>query len=159
MITYPVDVQNDRFTFVKDGITYRHKVWPRADGQQLQNAEAGLVIMHEVNAPLPPFNPATERLDEGVFVDDPANQVTTFTRGVVALTQAELDAIAENTDRDAKRVLVAQAIPTLRQWSIDAAGTTATSGNAVAVLNTILQRLSVFFNRFADLLEVQRIDK
>lgn len=46
------------------------------------------------------------------------------------------------------------AIVTLRQWADDAEATTATAGNAVAVLNVVLDRLGIFFDRFADLLIV-----
>ena len=48
-----------------------------------------------------------------------------------------------------------QAIATLRQWADDAEATTATQGNAVQVLNVVVDRLGVFFDRFADLLEQQ----
>ena len=46
------------------------------------------------------------------------------------------------------------AIATLRQWAADARNTTVTSGNAVAVLGVVVQRLGTFFDRFADLLTV-----
>lgn len=72
-----------------------------------------------------------------------------------AKTQAELDA-DERQEQDAvTRLVLTQAIPTLRQWSDDAEATTATSGNAVNVLNVTLDRLAVFFDRFADLLQNQ----
>lgn len=48
---------------------------------------------------------------------------------------------------------IAAAIPVLRQWANDAETTTATTQNAVAVLNVVLDRLGVFFDNFADLLE------
>ncbi len=59
---------------------------------------------------------------------------------------------------DQKRSNVAQSVTTLRQWAIDAQGTTVTTGNAVATLQTVVDRLGVFFDRFADLIESQRLD-
>jgi hypothetical protein len=50
---------------------------------------------------------------------------------------------------------LATAIDTLRQWADQAESTTVTSGNAVVTLGTVVQRLGVFFDRFADLLERQ----
>jgi hypothetical protein len=52
-----------------------------------------------------------------------------------------------------KRAQVHAAVATLRQWSIDADAVTVTPGNAVATLQTTMDRLSVFFDRFADLIE------
>jgi hypothetical protein len=67
---------------------------------------------------------------------------------------------AEAADLATKRGnLNATAIATLRQWATDARGTTATSGNTVTVLNTMLPRLATFFDKFADLLQVQRLDQ
>lgn len=48
-----------------------------------------------------------------------------------------------------------QAVATLRTWSSQASGTTVTSGNAVATLQTVVTRLGIFFDRFADLLDHQ----
>lgn len=48
-----------------------------------------------------------------------------------------------------------QGIAVLRQWADEAAMTTVTQGNAVAVLNNVVTRLGIFFDRFADLLENQ----
>lgn len=45
------------------------------------------------------------------------------------------------------------AVAVLRQWAADADAVTVTSGNAVATLATVVDRLGVFFDRFADLLE------
>lgn len=65
----------------------------------------------------------------------------------------------KNEAREQKRTTVGNAVATLRQWADDAEATTATSGNAVAVLNTVVDRLGVFFDRFADLIEAQGIDQ
>ncbi len=59
---------------------------------------------------------------------------------------------------DQKAANVSQAVTALRQWATDAQGTTVTSGNAVATLQTVVDRLGVFFDRFADLIESKRLD-
>ena len=72
-----------------------------------------------------------------------------------SLTQEQRDALfAMVAANAAKDLALRQAVATLRQWADDADATTATSGNAVAVLNTMLDRFAVFFDRFADLLVV-----
>ena len=70
-------------------------------------------------------------------------------------TAEELDA----DDRQAKRVAVGQAVTTLRQWADDAAGVNVTNGNNNAVTQTMATRLGVFFDRFADLIEAQYLDR
>lgn len=50
---------------------------------------------------------------------------------------------------------LAAASATLRQWAATADATTATAGNAVAVVNGILDNLAVFYKNFADLLDRQ----
>jgi len=159
MITYPVNTATDRFTFNLGATTRRNQLWPRADGQAIANADPGLIVLQESIAALPVFNPATQRLDSGTWIDTPANQTAVFTFTAIALTAEELAVNADNADRAAKRLLVKNAIPTLRQWAIDARAVTVTSGNAVATLQTIVNRLATFFDRFADLLEVQRMDR
>lgn len=57
--------------------------------------------------------------------------------------------------REERAFVLTQAVPTLRQWAADAEATTATNTNAVQVLNVVIDRLGVFFDRFADLLENQ----
>jgi hypothetical protein len=85
----------------------------------------------------------------GELVWDPATHTTSVDPDWVHpdILLAEYEARALNLN---------QAIPTLREWAADAEATTATSGNAVQVLNVVLDRLGVFFDRFADLLENQR---
>lgn len=60
---------------------------------------------------------------------------------------------AERVAYDERETSLVNAITTLREWADDAESTTVTSGNAVAVLNTVVDRLGIFFDRFADLLE------
>jgi len=59
----------------------------------------------------------------------------------------------EFEDREQKQSNVEQAVDTLRQWAIDSAGTTVTDQNNTAVTQQIVDRLGVFFDRFADLIE------
>lgn len=70
-------------------------------------------------------------------------------------TEGEMAGEAKAAQEAEARFVLTQAVPTLRQWADQAESTTATSGNAVSVLNTTLDRLAVFFDRFADLLEMQ----
>ena len=113
-----------------------------------------------VDTNIPAFNPTTEKL-----VDTNIVTSTTITQAkiVKALTQQEIDdraaLIADNTDREAKRVLVKNAIPTLRQWALDAQSVNVNNGNNNAVTQQLVDRTGIFFDRFADLLEAQRVDK
>lgn len=157
-LTYPVDV-DARFTFKLGELTKRGARWPRADGQALTGAATNLVILREVRAAEPVFDPATERLGPGVWVDDEAAGTATWTRPVLALTSEEIAARAEAADREAKRQELANAIATLRSWSDQAESTTVTSGNAVQTLQVTVNRLGIFFDRFADMLEVQGVDQ
>jgi hypothetical protein len=158
MITYPVS-ESDRFTFKLNGTTKRRVKWTRADGMPINDPEPGLVILKESIAPIPAYNAATHKLNEGEWIDDEANQTATFTFSVVPLSELELSEVAANQDRSNKRVNLSQAIATLRQWSDQAETTTVTNGNAVQTLQLVVNRLGVFFDRFADLLEVQRLDQ
>lgn len=112
----------------------------------------------------PPYDPATQKAPQLVRTVSPDRQTVTLSwADPVAYTQPELDAIAaeqaDRADREAKRTTVGGAVATLRQWSDDAEGVTVTSGNAVATLQVMVDRMGVFFDRFADLLEAQRIDQ
>ena len=71
----------------------------------------------------------------------------------VQLGQAELDALTAEEEQRARRLRLDQAAATLRAWAVDADATTVTAGNAVAVLGVVVDRLAVFFDRFADLLD------
>jgi hypothetical protein len=76
--------------------------------------------------------------------------------GVWQKSASLLAAEAAAADLAAKRTQLTNSVATLRQWADDAESTTATSGNAVAVLNTLLDRLAVFFDHFADMIESRR---
>ncbi len=69
-----------------------------------------------------------------------------------------VDEQIDDEDRQQKGTNVSQAVTTLRQWASDAAGTTVTTGNQVAVLQQVVDRLGTFFDRFADLIESRRLD-
>ena len=69
-----------------------------------------------------------------------------------------VDARIDFEDREQKGTNVSQAIATLRQWSVDAANTTVTKQNEIATLQIVVNRLGVFFDRFADLIESRRLD-
>ena len=72
-----------------------------------------------------------------------------------AKTATELD----NDDRETKRTTVGNSVDTLRQWALDAQSTSVTNGNNNNVTQTMVDRLGVFFDRFADLIEAQRLDQ
>ena len=69
-----------------------------------------------------------------------------------------VDEQIDSDDREQKGTNVSQAVTTLRQWAVDAASTTVTTGNQVVVLQQVVNRLGVFFDRFADLIESRRLD-
>ena len=71
------------------------------------------------------------------------------------LTQAEIDAAADQADRDTKRGNYQGAVATLRTWSEQAETTTVTSGNAVATLQQMVDRSGIMWARLADLIEAE----
>lgn len=104
----------------------------------------------------PTYNTTTEVLERGAVEVVDGRPLRAYT--VRAKTAAELAEDAEVADRNAKRINVANAVATLRQWADDAENTDVTATNAVQVLNVLVGRLGVFFDRFADLIEAQRLD-
>lgn len=106
----------------------------------------------------PQFDPQTQVLTRGeAFLSDPSTPMVMYTiRPKTAdqlATEAEARARAEDLER--KGINVGQAVATLRQWADDADAVTVTTGNAVQVLQVTLDRMGVFFDRFADLIEHQ----
>lgn len=104
------------------------------------------------------------------LVYDPAAQIQVKTLNVLqtkvklvksirALTAEELAVIADDADRKAKMASIGGKVSVLRQWADDAESTTVTSGNAVATLQQVVNRLGKFFDNFADLIEGRRYDK
>lgn len=108
-------------------------------------ADVGILPVVEV---APPNDP--DHVYEPAYTIDGDRAVQSWTQGA--------DISAENAaqaDRDAKMGNVQQAVDTLRQWAVDAAATDVTQGNAVQVLNVVVDRLGVFFDRFADLVQAR----
>ena len=70
----------------------------------------------------------------------------------VARQQAEEAAAAQAAETS---FVLAQAVPTLRLWASQADAHTVTSDNAVATVRKITDNLAIFYDRFADLLEMQ----
>ena len=83
--------------------------------------------------------------------DAPFTEVWTF-------DQALADANAAAATAAANGVNVVQAVAVLRQWAADAAGTNVTNGNNTNVTQTVVDRLGVFFDRFADLIESDKLN-
>lgn len=153
-ITYPIST-NDFFSFrLGTGAWTRNGKWPRADGQPLSGTNVNLQILREVNAALPAYTNTSHKLDNGTWLHNTnANTLTaTFTYAPVVLTAVESNQIS-------KRLVLSNAVTTLRTWSSQAAGTTVTSNNVVSVTQTTITRLGIFFANFADLLEVQRLNQ
>jgi hypothetical protein len=73
-------------------------------------------------------------------------------------TQTELDDQAAAADRLVKQTNYKGAVATLRQWSDDAEATAVTSGNAVAVLQEMVDRSGTMWDRLADLIEAEHGD-
>lgn len=121
--------------------------------------KTGVEVVRIVQVARPAYDSATQKL-VATSIETGSNPVV-LTRdwSIVALTQAELDEIADRNARNAKRTLVANAIPTLRTWATQLEAVTVTSGNAVATLQALIDRQEIFYARFADLLEYQRIDQ
>lgn len=137
----------------------------RLDTQQwvmgLATAPAAMVAAcgyREVLDMRPQYNPATQVLERGqVFLSTPTTPVVAYT--IRDKTAEELAVEADAAAREAKAVNVGRSITWLRQHAETARNATATSGNAVAVLNVVLDDLAVFLDGFADLLEATRMDE
>jgi hypothetical protein len=112
--------------------------------------------------PQPAYDPATHRIERVVTISPDKSSVA-VTWQVIALTAEEIAARAAATadaaDRTAKRTSVGQSVATLRQWATEARATTVTNTNDAAVTQTMVNRLAVFFDRFADLIHAQELDR
>ena len=106
----------------------------------------------------PAYNSTTQYLTRTVTY---AGGIVTVDWIIENKTQQQIDdeaaAAAASAVRTAKQQAVANAIATLRQWALDAEGTTVTNGNNTEVTQQVVDRLGVFFDRFADLVESQGI--
>jgi hypothetical protein len=159
-ITYPVS-STDRFVFYRistQDILRKNVKWPRADGQPINSPDPDIGPAIMVFPAAPAYDPATEKLTQQGVLDAP-NETYTVNWVIVALTAQEQAEYAEQQALNTKLVNLETAIATLRQWALDAQGVTVTSGNAVAVLQQVVDRSGVFYDKFADLLETQRAGK
>ena len=99
------------------------------------------------------FDPSTvgyRRFDGSLVIQE---QRSATSDEIVTVDDYDADVVL-----DQKATNVSQAVTTLRQWATDAAGTTVTTGNQVTVLQQVVDRLGIFFDRFADLIESKRLD-
>ena len=151
--------------YTPDGVTYRRLAkLPKEHWEQI-NVKEG--TFHELTA----GNANSYGYYQVATVDAPASTpTTTYVEEIrpdgaggweqmwIArpLTQDELDWAAAMATRDTHNTALNGAIPTLRQWATDAAAVTVTTGNNTAVTQTMVDRLAIFFDRFADLLEERR---
>lgn len=158
-ITYPVNVETNFFTFKLGTNVVRNIKWPRADGMPLTGTNVDLVILAQVIAPTPTFTNTSHKLDVGIWVDNTNTQTATFTNPIVVLTPTESNIVVVALNRITQKNSLSNSLTTLRSWATQAAGTTVTTNNNVAVLQTITTRLGLFFDQFADLLEIQRINQ
>jgi hypothetical protein len=123
---------------------------PQAEWSTVEDVPVGLIAMgwEPVEmTPKPPDTPTTTH--------DPTNVDGT-------VTWVERDKDADELDRARREGLgdlVGQAIPWLRQRAAAADGVTVTAGNAVAVLQAVVDDMAIFFARFADYLEAQGADQ
>lgn len=171
-LTYPVDL-NKRYTYfdtsigepLKDGRgnSKINQLWPTSDGYPPPNLNPKIKLLLEVRAAQPvdgvDYDSSTHRYRRAAPVYDTVAETATYNWDYIALSQAEIDDNADEADRDTKKTNVINQIDILRQWALDAAGTTVTNGNNTVVTQQVVDRLGVFFNRFADLVEALRVDK
>ena len=101
------------------------------------------------DTPTTTFDRTVEMVDHG---DGPIPTVVWTERNKTA---AELQAETDAADRETKRSNYQGAVATLRQWSDDAEAVTVTSGNAVAVLQQMVDRSGTMWDRLADLIEAE----
>lgn len=154
-ITFPVssDARFVAYRISTGEILRKDMKWPNKAGLPV-TFDPDIAAAIIVNVPAPAFDPATEKLEKQETLDAPNEQyLVSFL--AVALSQSELDAYAEQQDLQQKRTQLINAINTLRQWSTEAQAVTVTSGNAVNVLQNLIDKQATFYSRFADLLETQ----
>lgn len=93
-ISYPVDVQNTRWSIVRistQEIIKTNQKWPRADGSEIVGLSADIVPLLIVNEAQPVYDPDTHKLERAAGVIDIPNNTHTFGWNVVALSQGELN--------------------------------------------------------------------
>lgn len=156
MISYPItDRENRRFTFRDSNGTHRGILWPDGDGNPLSNPAQDLVIMEEFIAPVPAFDIATEKLDSGEWIDDEANQTTTFTQTVISKTAEEQLEYTEEQDIQSNKATLATVISTYQIWRDQTNGLVVQSNIAdvVSNLQQLIDHQSQMYRDFAYVLK------
>jgi hypothetical protein len=134
-----------------NGLYREGQVWPALAWEgDMPPALVGLLAMGWEQVELTPTPPDTA--------------TTTFDATNVdgVLAWVERPKTGEELDRARREALgevVAQAIPWLRQRAAAADAVTVTAGNAVVVLQAVVDDLAVFLARFADWLEATGVDE
>jgi hypothetical protein len=121
-----------------------------ADGQWLEpltDVNAHLAGWFPVTDTPRPADTATTTFDRSVVL---VAGVPTVTWAERLKTQAELDSEVAAAESTVRRTDLQASVSVLRQWADDAAATTVTAGNIAAVTQTMVNRLGIFFDRFAD---------
>lgn len=112
----------------------------------------------------PDYNHATQKLVAAAAESGSNPIVRTLSWTITALSQAELDALADAADRLAKRTTVGSSVAALRSWKTDADTAVAawdawTTAQRFAALKTLTTRFGTMCDRMADLIQAQRIDQ
>ena len=97
-INYPVDVENTRWATWRIStaeIEKHNRPWPRLDGGEIVNLSPDIVPLLEVREDQPIYDPAVERIEVADPVVDVDANIHAHGYTVIALTQEELDAIAQ----------------------------------------------------------------
>ena len=172
-LTYPVDL-NERYTLYDsntsapyvngEGKVIANKKWPQGDGLEYDlgnNDHLTWLLVVEDPRPVADtdYDPLTHKAQRVATVYDTVAETATDGWEIVALTAQEIADAADNADRAAKLTNIGGKVATLRGWATQAEGVTVTNGNAVSVLQNVVDNLAVFYAGFADLLEGQRIDE
>lgn len=125
---------------------------------------SGVEVVRIVQQARPNYDPATQKLVSTVAEAGSNPIVRTLGWTVTALSQPELDVLADTASRLTKRTTVGQSVATLRSWKTDAdAAHTAwagwTTAQRFAALDTVIQRFGTLCDRMADLIQAQGMDQ
>lgn len=131
----------------------------RLDGTELRRPEGGWTDLQLKRCGLLPVATVPKPADTATTTHDRTVELVAGVPTQVwterPKTQAELDAEAEQAAQQVRTTDLTQAIATLRTWADDAASTNVNNGNNTQVTQVLVNRLGLFFDRFADLLENQ----
>jgi len=101
-ISYPVDVVNTRWAVLDTDtgqILARNKVWPVADGSEIQGLASNIVYLLHVNQTAPQYDSRTHTLNSVEAVDPDANTITK-TYQAVARPVPEVVVAAKNREME-----------------------------------------------------------